>query len=143
MDNCIIDVEMVFMNQKDPTCRIKKMDCRPNKAEMCSPNPVCSMPASNACESSCARPMSNPCADVCTPHVDDGLGKMTRNPFFNFLRDFRKCHQNELATVVATRGAEKWNCMSDEEKSKYVVQAFRTPKKYYRRRSKSLMYEDD
>ncbi len=95
----------------------------------------CPMSAASPCEESCSKSSENPCPDTCGSDSDEDLGKVTRNPFFNFLRDYRRCHKNISAKEIAMDGAEKWRCMSDQGKAKYIVQAFHTPKKYYRRRA--------
>uniref|UniRef100_A0A182RPP2 HMG box domain-containing protein n=1 Tax=Anopheles funestus TaxID=62324 RepID=A0A182RPP2_ANOFN len=62
-------------------------------------------------------------AMVCKP------GKKTRNPYLNFLRDFRikNCHLSVVEIV--RQGAEQWRRMTDEQKLPYVKVAFYTPLK--------------
>lgn len=83
-------------------------------------------------DASCAEPTQKmECESECSKM--ESPDKITRNPFFNFLRDFRKCNQGLLAKEVAMQGADEWNSMEAESKSKYVVQAFHAKKKYNRR----------
>lgn len=55
--------------------------------------------------------------------------KFFRNPFLNFLRDFRKSHKNRLDMVEITRrGAQLWRLMNTREKSPYINQTKKAPK---------------
>lgn len=51
-----------------------------------------------------------------------------RNPFFNFLADFRRENSNLKATQIASRGAERWRNMSKDEKTPYWEMAKKAPK---------------
>lgn len=143
MDNskCFVTpVQLVISKSKKSAANCSKTvknQCTEKLADVCS-KPV-SEPSS-ACKQvpTCSRTTEDPC----DPVSDDlTLGKITRNPFFNFLREVRKCHQNESAKEIAVRGAEQWKRMSEKSKAKYIVQAFHTPKKYYRRKSNMSMEE--
>lgn len=62
-------------------------------------------------------------------------GKLTRNPFLNFLRDFRKSNRHKYDVCELTkRGARLWRGMTDKEKSPYVNLSKRAPK--YKRTKK-------
>lgn len=61
-------------------------------------------------------------------------GRVTRNPFLNFLRDFRTSYWGVPATQVVTLGAKEWRCLSDGQRAKYVEQAKMAPKEVRRRR---------
>lgn len=80
----------------------------------------------------------NSCSESVEPECmkQESPDKITRNPFFNFLRDFRLCHKGLLAKEVAIQGAEEWNQMPEESRSKYNDQASNTPKKNYQRKQK-------
>lgn len=54
---------------------------------------------------------------VCKP------GKITANPFFNFLRVFRQTHCGQQQQVVVQEAAMQWNRMSCEQKCHYTKQA--------------------
>lgn len=54
---------------------------------------------------------------VCKP------GKITANPFFNFLRVFRQTHCGQQQQVVVQEAAMQWNRMSSEQKCHYTKQA--------------------
>lgn len=64
-------------------------------------------------------------------------GKYTRNPFFNYLREYRKTHCGMTIVEQAVQAGAEWRCMSREEKCKYVVCVDGSPqrRKPYRRRS--------
>nr|XP_008197382.1 PREDICTED: protamine [Tribolium castaneum] len=61
-------------------------------------------------------------------------GKVTRNPFFNYLRWFRKKHCGWSAVKVAVEGAKCWCRMSDQQRSKFYREACKAPK-FKKRRS--------
>lgn len=67
--------------------------------------------------------------------IDIVAGKVFRNPFLNFLKDFRKSHRNKLDAVEITkRAAQLWRIMNEREKSPYINMSKQAPK---RRRSTS------
>lgn len=51
------------------------------------------------------------------------VGKITRNPYFNFLRVVRKENFGLTIIEVARLGAEKWRNMSVVEKCPFYMQA--------------------
>lgn len=55
-------------------------------------------------------------------------GKLTRNPFFNYLRLYRKEHCGYTIIEIAKYGAKEWNKMSDCEKWPFIVEAYRVQK---------------
>lgn len=156
MNGYITEVKLVFVNRKKPeTCESENVtsECTKNEVTYSCPEPVSAAcgeisckPASSSCdpcneEPSCSKASERSCnacdekpscESPCETAPDDkALGKVTRNPFFNFLRVFRKCHKNMSAKELAINGAAEWKTMSEQAKSKYIVQAFHTPKKYY------------
>ncbi|XP_044253793.1 protamine-like [Tribolium madens] len=68
------------------------------------------------------RPRRRGCRKSCRP------GKLTRNPFFNYLRWFRKKHCGWSAVKVAVEGAKCWCRMSDQQRRKFYQEACRAPK---------------
>uniref|UniRef100_A0A903VTR4 HMG box domain-containing protein n=1 Tax=Aedes aegypti TaxID=7159 RepID=A0A903VTR4_AEDAE len=56
-------------------------------------------------------------------------GKLTTNPFFNFLRDYRGKHPNLSVVDAAVEGASVWNRMGPEERAPYVKQACGHPQR--------------
>lgn len=117
-----------------PAANPSKASCSKSASK---PNPSktsCSKPAADPCKTSCSKPAEAPCES-------DSDAKITRNPFFNFLRDFRVCHQDESSKEIAVNGGKQWNTMSEKDKSKYIIQAFRTPKKYNRSKMNLPMEE--
>uniref|UniRef100_A0A182PB47 HMG box domain-containing protein n=1 Tax=Anopheles epiroticus TaxID=199890 RepID=A0A182PB47_9DIPT len=60
---------------------------------------------------------------VCKP------GKQTRNPYLNFLRDFRRKNCHLSVVEIVRQGAEQWRRLTDEQKLPYVRIAFYTPLK--------------
>lgn len=64
-------------------------------------------------------------------------GRVTRNPFLNFLRDMRKNTQGMSPIQVTRRGAEIWRNMTRAQKEPYCQmarQAERRPRRLHRRR---------
>ncbi|XP_044255101.1 HMG1/2-like protein [Tribolium madens] len=60
-------------------------------------------------------------------------GKTTRNPFLNFVQEFRKNNRGIPAQEQVARAAEAWRKMSDNEKAPYYEMAKRAPKRRKRR----------
>ncbi|CAH1116116.1 unnamed protein product [Phaedon cochleariae] len=50
-------------------------------------------------------------------------GRVTNNPFLNFLREFRKKHCGWSITKVAVEGAKAWCAMDPKSKEKYYREA--------------------
>lgn len=77
--------------------------------------------------------------------VEIGTGKVYRNPFLNFLRDFRKSHKNKLDVVEITkRAAQLWRIMNERERSPYINMSRQAPKKrrgHRRMRTKKIKSE--
>ncbi|ENN82475.1 hypothetical protein D910_09019 [Dendroctonus ponderosae] len=64
-------------------------------------------------------------------------GRVTRNPFLNFLRDMRRNTQGMSPIEVTQRGAEIWRNMTRAQKEPYCQmarQAERRPRRNRRRR---------
>lgn len=55
-------------------------------------------------------------------------GPVTRNPFFNFLRDYRKKHCGKSVVEIAREGAKEWRSMSEQQKEQYIKSACLAPK---------------
>lgn len=131
MSGVTVKVELVFRKPNNPeNCSDEATsECAEKMTESCGCEPV----SSTSCD------ISSACDDSCSFEPEEGLGQVTRNPFFNFLRVFRKCSAGMSGKEIAVKGAEKWNAMDEKDKTKYIVQAFHTPKKYYKsRKSKSM-----
>lgn len=64
-------------------------------------------------------------------------GRITRNPFLNFLRDFRRSNGGLKLTELTRRGAEIWRKMNDRQKSPYCHLARQAPKRRYKKRRHS------
>ncbi|KAF7285475.1 hypothetical protein GWI33_010573 [Rhynchophorus ferrugineus] len=54
-------------------------------------------------------------------------GKITRNPFFNFLRDFRAANRGLSISEISQKGAEAWRNMKREDKIAYYKMAKEAP----------------
>lgn len=125
MSDVTVTVELVFRKPQEENCSDEEESaCAEEMAESCDPKPTCDI--------------TPKCDESCSFEPEEGLGKVTRNPFLNFLRDFRKCSAGMSAKDIAVQGAEKWNAMEECDKVKYIVQAFRTPKKYYKKKNKAM-----
>lgn len=61
-------------------------------------------------------------------------GRVTRNPFLNFMREFRTAYWGIPAAQVVTLGAKEWKGLSEGQKAKYVQMAKTVPKQAKRRR---------
>lgn len=64
-------------------------------------------------------------------------GRITRNPFLNFLREYRKGKDSRKMTSVASQAANKWKRLSEAEKRRYRKQAARAPPEKRRRIKKN------
>ncbi|KAJ8943237.1 hypothetical protein NQ318_009928 [Aromia moschata] len=62
-------------------------------------------------------------------------GRITRNPFLNFMRDFRKSNNGLKLTELTKRGAELWRKMNERQKSPYCQLAKQAPRRRRRRKS--------
>ncbi|RZB39675.1 HMG box domain containing protein [Asbolus verrucosus] len=60
-----------------------------------------------------------------------------RNPFLNFIREFRKNNTGMKSSEVVSKAAEKWRNMNQSEKSPYCEQAKNAPKRKRRKRTYS------
>ncbi|XP_036336974.1 uncharacterized protein LOC118747091 [Rhagoletis pomonella] len=56
-------------------------------------------------------------------------GPLHRNPYLNFLREFRQRNCGLSAVEIIRRGAKEWNNMAKESKLRYIEEAFYAPKK--------------
>uniref|UniRef100_A0A023ECX1 Uncharacterized protein n=1 Tax=Aedes albopictus TaxID=7160 RepID=A0A023ECX1_AEDAL len=54
-------------------------------------------------------------------------GKTSRNPYINFLRDYRKKHCGLHPVEVIRQGACAWNRLSDQQRLPYIRTAFYRP----------------
>lgn len=70
-------------------------------------------------------------------NIDLAGGKVHRNPFLNFLRDFRKSHKNKIDVVEITkRAAQLWRIMNERERSPYINMSRLAPKRKRNEKSK-------
>lgn len=65
-------------------------------------------------------------------------GRVTRNSFFNFLRDYRRQSCGKSMVTIAKEGARKWKCLSECEKKRYVDMACNAPKMKRKMHSKGM-----
>lgn len=64
--------------------------------------------------------------------------KITRNPFFNFVRCLRCENPNiRLQTHIVREGGKRWHCMSHDEKKPFIEQARKAPKMKRKQRQKT------
>lgn len=64
-------------------------------------------------------------------------GDYTRNPFFNYLREYRRSHCGMTIIEQAVQAGAEWRSMGEKEKCKYVVCSDGRPgrRRRYKRRS--------
>lgn len=67
------------------------------------------------------------------------LGKVTRNPFFNFMREFRAQHSGVSQKEMIALGAREWNCLDPQQKEKFqkMAKAARAKEEARRKRKRS------
>ncbi|XP_038112167.1 protamine [Culex quinquefasciatus] len=51
----------------------------------------------------------------------------TRNPYFNFLKDFRRENRGLNPNEVIRQGAEEWNQLSEAQRRPFVLEAMNQP----------------
>ncbi|XP_039966789.1 uncharacterized protein LOC120778836 isoform X1 [Bactrocera tryoni] len=56
-------------------------------------------------------------------------GTLHRNPYLNFLREFRLRNTGLSAVEIIRRGAREWRNMPKEDKLQFIEEAFYAPKK--------------
>lgn len=49
----------------------------------------------------------------------EATGRITKNPFFNYLREFRSTMKGQRQTMIAIEGARHWNRLTLDQKHKY------------------------
>ncbi|KNC33107.1 hypothetical protein FF38_04700 [Lucilia cuprina] len=76
------------------------------------PTPTTPQPTATTAAARCLRP-----------------GPVQRNPFLNFLREYRKTCCGLTAIETVRQGAKAWKNLSNEEKQRYIVEAFYAPKR--------------
>lgn len=64
----------------------------------------------------------------------------TRNPFFNYLREFRRTHCGMTIVEQAIQAGAEWRCMTTEEKCKYVVHTDGKPRRRRRYKRRSIYW---
>ncbi|XP_073848115.1 uncharacterized protein [Musca autumnalis] len=65
-------------------------------------------------------------------------GPVGRNPYLNFLREFRKSNCGLSAVETIRKGAEEWRKLPPEQKLKYIAEAFYAPIRRRRRRRRRM-----
>lgn len=55
--------------------------------------------------------------------------KLSRNPFINFIKDFRKSVTFPNSRLLFSKAGEAWRGMSQDEKNPYYEQAKKVPKR--------------
>uniref|UniRef100_A0A034WRG3 Uncharacterized protein n=1 Tax=Bactrocera dorsalis TaxID=27457 RepID=A0A034WRG3_BACDO len=56
-------------------------------------------------------------------------GPLMRNPYLNFLREFRKQNCGLTAVEIIKRGAQAWRAVPKEKRLRYIEEAFYAPKR--------------
>ncbi|CAH0564045.1 unnamed protein product [Brassicogethes aeneus] len=74
-------------------------------------------------------------------------GRITKNPYLNFMRDFRRNHGGMNIIDLTKQGAEMWRNMTEKQKAPYFAQAKQAPRRYNRhkrrRRHRSYSSSDE
>ncbi|KFB39787.1 hypothetical protein ZHAS_00007153 [Anopheles sinensis] len=91
------------------------------------PHPEDSKQSAQPMAESWGEPSSRRNAMTCNP------GRKSRNPYINYLREFRRQNCHLSAVEVVRQGAERWRKMTDEQKLPYIRTAFYTPMRPMRR----------
>lgn len=55
------------------------------------------------------------------------VGKITRNPFLNFLRYYRRVNRGRPVRKIVKEGAQMWKAMTERERSPYKNMAKKAP----------------
>ncbi|CAH1383172.1 unnamed protein product [Tenebrio molitor] len=120
-----------------------------NKCPVCQNNLFVMKQSQNLCWSN-----DFAISDLVLNRKDKRSGKRpppSRNPFLNFLRDFRKCNRNLGGSQLMKMGAELWRRMNEAQKLLYFELAKNAPKKQQqrgrkrkkRRRKRRVRFEDE
>ncbi|GJQ73198.1 hypothetical protein Trydic_g13581 [Trypoxylus dichotomus] len=64
-----------------------------------------------------------------SPSKSHRPGRLTRNPFLNFLREYRRTHCNMSMIQIACEGAKEWRSMTDEQKQQYARRSKADPRR--------------
>lgn len=56
-------------------------------------------------------------------NVRSKIGVKTRNPFFNFLREFRMQTNERKMSLISQKAAIKWRTMTEVQKMPYIMMA--------------------
>ena len=99
----------------------------PQNKKTCSPCPPCPMNQKMEEKSSKSTKKSEPIKLEKNKMKSCKPGVYTRNPFFNFLREFRKMHCGMKATEVVRQGAIEWNKLEPERKITYYKRSRNVP----------------
>lgn len=67
-------------------------------------------------------------------------GEYTKNPFFNFLREYRKTHCGLTIVEQAVQAGAEWRCMTKEQKAKYFVMTDGKPSRRRRYKRKHIYW---
>lgn len=67
-------------------------------------------------------------------------GDYTRNPFFNFLREYRRTHCGMTIVEQAVNAGVEWRRMKKQEKCKYYVQTDGKPRRRRRYKRRSIYW---
>ncbi|XP_039429241.1 protamine-like [Culex pipiens pallens] len=54
-------------------------------------------------------------------------GRRSRNPYINFLRDFRRSHCGLRPVEVIRQGAQAWGRLTEEQRLPYIRESFYHP----------------
>lgn len=100
-------------------CTTKNLQCAPNPASKKKHHTINEIREQNICFKS---------------------GEYTRNPFFNFLREYRRTHCGMTIVEQAVQAGAEWRCMTDQEKCKYVVLTDGKPRRRRRYKRRSIYW---
>lgn len=99
--------------------------------------PVCEQPDADVSKATKIPPKRHTIKEIREKNICFNAGEYTRNPFFNFLREYRQKHCGLTIVEQSKRAGAEWRRMTSAEKCKYVVEIDGKPprRRRYKRRN--------
>lgn len=112
-------------------------EATPERTQQLDPLPDISSSAEN--ESVCATEI---CQGPNCKHACCRPGKITINPFFNFVRTMRPSHCGQKQSELVQEAARIWNKMTHEQKCQYTMRAVRIKRQGWKSQEPSNLIEN-